>query len=138
MKLYAAYNKAYFTLNSGGVPVVLTRYYRGVRDFEVRIRWTGPKEPLSSDRGPLIVESRERTGGGWTEWRLDATPFSVHDLENEAWDVRYPDHRGRSGFPCPRCAQEELRTDNEMVVFYGPCTAKHTCGMQTFAEDDGG
>lgn len=139
MKLYEAYDRAYFTLNSGGVPVVLSRCLisrRDIRDFEVRMRWTGPKDRFSSDRGPIIVESRKRTNEGWLEWRLNATPFGVGDLDDftSTWSVRYPDHRGRSGFPCPRCAEEELRTDNEMVVFYGPCKTKHTCGLRAFEE----
>lgn len=138
MTLFEAFDEAYHTLNAGGVPAVLCHTRHGIRDFEVRLRWTGPKKPLSSDRGPLIVESRKRTDEGWLEWRLDETPFSVDDLHGYAgtWSTRYPDHKARSGYPCPRCAEGELRTDDKMIALYGPFTAKHTCGLQAF-EDDG-
>lgn len=138
MKLIEVFDKAMPSLNSGGVPVVLSRLSSGlqnaVRVFEVRIRWTGPSNPLTSDRGSLLVDKRRRTDEGWSTWGPDETPFSVDDMLWPYWEVRYPDHVGRSGHPCPACAQEEVRTDPEMIEIYGRVTAKHTCGMQSLTE----
>lgn len=139
MKFMEAFDKVMLSLNAGGVPVVLSRFSGDLKDAvrvsEVRVRWTGCKDPWrSSDRGPLIVDKRRRTVEGWLEWGSDETPFSVDDMTWPYWEVRYPDHVGRSGHPCPACAQEELRTDPEMVKHYGRVTAKHACGAQAFTE----
>jgi hypothetical protein len=138
MRFVEAFDDAMFSLNAGGVPVVLSRFSSGLKDavrvLEVRARWTVHQFPCGSRRGPMIVDTRHRTAEGWSVWASDETPFSVGDMTWPYWEVRHPDHVGRSGYPCPACMQEELRTDLEMIKVYGPVTAVHRCGSQAFAE----
>jgi hypothetical protein len=136
--------QAYFHLNSGGIPVVLyrSRFLSGVgergkqcRIREVRLQWTGSKDPYSSTREPMITMARDRKSTGWTEWVVVTHPFSVDDLMPHAmWGWR---SLGSDRFTCPRCVECELRTDEEMLKVYGPFKHKqHHCALKLFT--DGG
>jgi hypothetical protein len=139
--LIEAIGTALHSLNAGGVPVVLVREKNArLPAVEIRLRWEhGPatadvernpsKDPNA--RGRLITERRWFGGGEFTPWVAACTEmFSIADVYNDCfheaqeWTVRFPQHSGQTGYPCPACAQDEDRQ---------PVTVKHTQNSCAYA-----